>query len=211
MILVFFMCFFTIVALLIIVLVLSTIRINVEKLKITNINPDNKTNYDFNTKLQLYFLNKIRILNINITEKTLKNIRIKEKIKQINMKQIEAKVINKEIIKNVKNLKINLSKLNLEMKIGTEDVILTSALVAIISSILGLIIARIINQYKESKYKYTIQPEYKGENLIKINLNCIIEIKIVHIIYVIYILLKGKRVDKNERTSNRRSYGYSYE
>lgn len=61
-----------------------------------------------------------------------------------------------------------------------------------------------------NKTEFRIIPLYNFGNSIKFNLNCIISVKIVHIIYVIYILLKTRR-RKNERTSNRRSYDYSYE
>lgn len=53
-------------------------------------------------------------------------------------------------------------------------------------------------------------PMYRFGNSINLSLNCIINVKMVHIIYVIYILLK-KGMIKNERTSNRGAYDYSYE
>ena len=65
---------------------------------------------------------------------------------------------------------------------------------------------------KKEHYNYTIEPIYQNKNIYKIQFNCIIQVKMVHIINVIYIFLKKGRSDLNERTtSNRRSYGYSYE
>jgi len=60
------------------------------------------------------------------------------------------------------------------------------------------------------KSEFIVKPLYNLGNSIKFNLNCIISVKVVHIIYVIYILLKKRRAS-NERASNRRSYDYSYE
>ena len=64
-------------------------------------------------------------------------------------------------------------------------------------------------QVNPKKKAFSVYPLYNFGNSIKINLNCIIKVKIVHIIYVIYILLR--RRNKNERASNRRAYDYSYE
>ena len=68
----------------------------------------------------------------------------------------------------------------------------------------------VFSHTKSKKKKFTVLPLYNIGNVIKINLNCIIDVKIVHIIYVIYILFKKGR-NVNERASDRRAYDYSYE
>jgi hypothetical protein len=72
-------------------------------------------------------------------------------------------------------------------------------------------LSNMIKEFQKQKHKYTITPVYADKNIIKINLNCIIKIKMIHIICVLYILMKKRRVEKHERTSNRRTYDYSYE
>ena len=65
---------------------------------------------------------------------------------------------------------------------------------------------------KYQNYIYNIKPIYNNKNLYKINLNCIIEIKMVHIINIIYMLLKkGRKKNECSTTSNRKPYAYSYE
>ena len=54
-------------------------------------------------------------------------------------------------------------------------------------------------------------PKYGDENFIDLQFNGIFEIKMIHIINTICIEKKKRRVEENERTSNRRSYDYSYE
>ncbi len=55
-------------------------------------------------------------------------------------------------------------------------------------------------------------PIYEDKNRIKLILNCIIQVKLVHIISIIYyVVKKRKEKRKYERASNRRSYDYSYE
>ena len=67
----------------------------------------------------------------------------------------------------------------------------------------------IIQNYKEQNIN--IYPVYNYQNLLNIEFSGIFEIKMIHIINIIYILNKKEGVKKNERTSNRRSYDYSYE
>ena len=66
-----------------------------------------------------------------------------------------------------------------------------------------------VENYKNQNF--TIKPIYINQNLINILIDGIFEIKMIHIINIIYILNKKEGVKKYERTSNRRSYDYSYE
>ena len=76
----------------------------------------------------------------------------------------------------------------------------------IISNILKIKVKKI-----NKNYYYIISPIYTGENIFKLNLNCIISLKIVHIINIIYMIFKKGRSDRYVRTSNRRSYDYCHE
>ena len=194
------------------IIILSTLKINILDININNINEQKKIHYEIQLKIQLYFLNKIKIASIYLDSKKLKKYNILNKMKQVDIKQIEKIAVDyKEVLKIIKKLKIKLGFLDLKLQIGTIDIIITSLIVAFISAIIGIILPHIINNTKSKNYKYKIEPIYNMENSIKMSTNCIIEIKIVHIIYVIYKLLKRKRVDKHERTSNRRTYDYGYE
>mgnify|MGYP000162843410 CR=1 FL=1 len=59
--------------------------------------------------------------------------------------------------------------------------------------------------------KFEIQPVYINKNLINILVSGIFEIRMIHIINTICTMKKEGKGDKNERTSNRRAYDYSYE
>ena len=114
-------------------------------------------------------------------------------------------------IKLVKKLSPKISFLNLKVKLGTFDILTTTYLVAILSTFIAVLLPYTIKKYKKENYYYEILPVYSDKNLYEIKLNCIIEEKMVHIISIVYALLKKRRVDKNERTSNRRSYAYGHE
>ena len=98
------------------------------------------------------------------------------------------------------------------MQIGLESPVLTAFTVTTLSSIISIFLPYVATSEKKEQYEYVITPIYQNRNLYKIEFNCIIQVKMVHIINVISSILKKGRSDLNERTtSHRRSYGYSYE
>lgn len=123
----------------------------------------------------------------------------KEKLKKIisnNKSKIKLEVNDfKEIIK-----KIEIPKLNINAKFGTGEPNSTAFFVAIVSSIIGIALAR-----KIENPRYTIEPVYGDMNYIFLSINCIFKIKLVHIINI-FIKLKRKEYQKYGRTPNRRSY-----
>ncbi len=191
----------------ILLLMFSSIRLNVAKAKISNFEngiKKKKIEQEFIIYLELSLFNKIKIARIRLKKGLLYKVKNKANIKEIKR---DTKILkNIGILEILKKLKIKVSKLELEAKFGTEDIILTVFLVTLLSSIFSVLIRNC--NYK--KVHYNIMPLYEYGNTIKFNLNCIISVKMVHIIYVIYILLKKGRIN-NERTSNRRAYDYSYE
>ncbi|MCI9287538.1 MAG: DUF2953 domain-containing protein [Clostridia bacterium] len=210
---VFFIILFLILCILLITF--STIKINIQKLNFNNEEVNSALDYSF--FIELYFLDKIKIFSLMINpeklEKLNKKMNLETKIKQVNFSKIKNELPNKNEIKElVKKLKIKLDEFHLILQIGTEDVIITSAIVTGIASILGIILAKLIKNYNDEKYRYEIMPVYKNKNMVKLSFDCIIKVKMIHIINIIYTLVsKRKEKIKYERTSNRRSYDYSYE
>lgn len=208
--LVFFICVFLILT--ITVVILSTISVRIEKFNVSNYNEYGKFNVDYKIFFELLFLNKLKIFSIKIDKALVNKLNVKDKVKDINFKQVKTDIPSKKELKEIiEKLQIKLDKLNLKVEIGTIDVIFTSVIITILASIIGIVFARVIKKYDKEKYNYEIYPIYQNKNLINVNLNCIIKVKMVHIIFIIYLLVKKRRVEKYERTSNRRTYDYSYE
>ena len=92
-----------------------------------------------------------------------------------------------------------------------KDAIITSFLVPIIGIIISYLLRQNMVDFK--RQKFIIQPVYCNQNLLNLVFSGIFEIKMIHIINIIYVLIKGRGKEwKNERTtSNRRAYGHSYE
>ncbi len=202
--------------LLVFIFLLSNIEIEIDNLCFDSNNKKYKKIEDYLIFIRLKFLDKITWLKIIIDNKKIVKIGkskiLRRKIsKSINeLEDIKEKILRdrKEILKinNIKKLNIRVKQLYLDMRVSALDNIITSFAVATISSIISIILARNIKKYEKDKYIYSIIPIYEDKPMLKIKLNCIIDIKIVHIMNVIYMMLKKRSGKYDERTSNRRAY-----
>lgn len=207
----FFLLLIIVLLTLLLLIAFSRIKINIKNIKFTSYKVEERhlqENYDIEVKL--YVLKFLRILKINITKEKLEKLKLENKIKKLEKKLILKDVkFDINVFDVLKNLKIIFEELNLKVEIGTENSALTSIIFGIVSGIIPFVLR---NQIKNiEKQKIDIKPIYLNQNLLNIELNCIFNIKMIHIIYVMYILNKKRRDEKYVRTSNRRSYGYSYE
>lgn len=210
--LLFFCVILGLVLLTILILICSTIKFNIAKLNISNLEDGSKKKLekDIQFFFELYLFGKIRIAKINLNNDTFSKIKNKTKFDFSRFKNIKR---DKKMLKNIKVSKVldilnpEFQDTDLDLKLGTEEVMATVFAVAFISTILGIVF-RNANQEKVS---FKVMPLYQFGNSINLHLNCIIKVKMVHIIHVIIYLIKEGKVIKSERTSNRRSYDYSYE
>lgn len=183
-------------------LIFSKIGIRIEKFKISSFKEKNE-------KLKIYFefyIFNIKLAHIKINPNNIKKIYNKQRSM---IKQIKG-INNYPEIKDVLLKKVKLNNLLLDINIGTGNVILTTYIIVILSTILSSILPLYIEGDIKKNY-YTVKPIYEDRIRYKIILNCIMTIKTVHIIHIIYLYLKKRRDEKYVRTSNRRSYESSYE
>ena len=202
--------------LLIIILMIITIRIKI-KLENFEFNSQNKEHLKKNYKAEIiiYTLNLIPILKFKITDKKIKKLFNNEKIKKaIDMQKTKIIENKKDIdiksIKEIKNIKIEINEMKLNILVGTEDASITAFIIPIISTCIAIFLSRKVEKYND-KQVFSIKPIYINQNLINIEFSGIFQIKMIHIINTICIINKKRKGDKNERTSNRRSYDYGYE
>lgn len=193
--------------LLIICLLIISLRFEIEIENFEYSNYEKQIPDNFKVKFRIFLINKLKILELKLNKEKMKKIYSKQKLEKIDTKKMMRKLpkSNKEKIKILEMLK--LKKIKLYIEIGTEEIMLTTMIIPILSSLFSVIFSMICN--KNDCY-YKVNPIYIDENIYKINLDCIISIKMIHIIVIMWKILR-KRVDTNERTSNRRSYAYRYE
>ena len=203
--------FLAIIILIIIITLLvsiSTLRIEVKNFEASNYN--NVKNKKYEIKISLVIFNKIKWISFTLNNEKILKMYKSIDFNKINIKDIESN-LKFEDLKELKKLQLKVSKLNMKLKVGTEDVIFTSYLIAILSSAIAIILPHIVSTNNKENYKYHLEPLYYNKNLYEIKLNCIIEVKMVHIIGIVYDFTKKRRSDFYGRASNRRNYGYSYE
>lgn len=196
-----------IISILFLIFITSTLKIRIENLKIGNYTSNN----EYRAFIQLYFLNKIKILSIRINNERIRKIYSNKQIEKIDFNKIKENIpINRDTLSILKKLKLEIEKLNLKINIGIENAVLTSFIVGIMASLIGIVLPYLVKNRNNKEIKYIVEPIY-NKTQFNMHLDSIISVKIVHIIYILYQLVKKGKGEKNERTSNRRSYDYSYE
>lgn len=209
------------ISLIFLILCLSNLEIEINNLWFDSTNKKNEKLQDYLLYIRLKLFDRITWIKIKVNKKKIIKIKNSKLFKSKILKKIsEANNIKEIILKNkkdifninnLKDLNIRVKQLDLEIKLSALDNIITSFSVAIIASLISIIIARTANEYYTSKYRYIIVPIYEYKPILKIKLNCIIDVKIVHIMNIIYILVKKRSVLYDERASNRRTYVCSNE
>ena len=195
---------FSIIFFLLLILMSINVKIEIENLKfiVPKIN-GRYTNKDSKILLKIYILKKIKIAEINLKKINLNNEKFKNKIQS----QIKQEKFNINAINFLKNNNYILEKMNLKIIVGTEDAAITAIAVGIISSLISIFFHNKI--FDINKQKYEVLPIYENKSILKIEFDGIFTFKIANIIGMAKYL--KRRVDKNDRTSNRRAYAYSNE
>lgn len=170
------------------------------------------TNDNYKIVMKLCVFGKIPILKVTMTKLKLDKLilKFKGKIKNIEIELLSnTNQINKNFIKAMKKVNLMIKKINLNIELGIENAGFTAIIIPLLSTLISIIFRKKVENYNRQFFR--IRPIYINQNLINIIVSGIFEIKMIHIINIIYVLSKKEGVKKNERTSNRRSYDYSYE
>lgn len=190
-------------------IIASTLHIQIKNLSVSNMEPKNTNEYAI--IFSLYLGNKIKWIWFRLNDKKVRKMYSKMQLEKLDFKKFRKNFKVKEL-KELPKLQPKISYLNLDANLGVISPVTTSFLVATISSIISIALPYLAKRLKKERYIYNIKPLYYNKNLYKINLNCIIEIKMVHIINIIFILIKkGRKKNEQSTTSNRKPYAYSYE
>lgn len=178
-----------------IIIVLSTIKFEIVDFELSNIIQITPKNYKI--KLSFYLFGKIKLFSFKLNSERARKMYSKMNIEKFDIEK-GRKFLTIKNINILKKLNTRLDYLDLELDLGLEDAILTTELITLISIVISNILPHIISKYIPNKYRYKIMPIYINKNAYYIKLNCIFQLKIVHIINIIYIYLKKGKSDKNE-------------
>lgn len=167
----FFLFILVIFTILIIAIHTSKIGIDIKNL-IIDTDAEEKINKDGKIYVYLLLFNKIKLFRKNVRNIPMKDVKFETSDFDIKIfKNKDIKINYSELIQNIN---IDIKNIDLNVNIGTEDAGITAILVGILAGILGIII---------KKPRYQILPIYANRNLLKINLNGIFTIYLMHYIY----------------------------
>lgn len=205
-----------IIALIFTMLILSTMKLEIKDFIYDSTKPKSKKISQYKIIIRLKLFNKLTWIKIKITKEQIAKAISNKLVKRIMLKRMEKFKENKNIevkkLKVLKKLNINIDKLKLYIKIDTPSTTATTTITTLIATVISIFLAKTASTNNMNNYKYKIQPTFYMQNLLKICIDCIISLKMVHIINIIYILKKKRSVNKyDKRTSNRRAYAYSNE
>ena len=182
----FFLFILVIFTILIIAIHTSKIGIDIKNL-IIDTDAEEKINEDGKIYVYLLLFNKIKLFRKNVRNIPMKDVKFETS--DFDIKIFKNKDIKINYLELIQNINIDIKNIDLNVKIGTEDAGVTAILVGIFAGILGIII---------KKPKYQILPIYANRNLLKINLNGIFTIYLIHYIYkFIKDNIKERFIDKS--------------
>ena len=167
----FFLFILVIFTILIIAIHTSKIGIDIKNL-IIDTDAEEKINEDGKIYVYLLLFNKIKLFRKNVRNIPMKDVKFETS--DFDIKIFKNKDIKINYLELIQNINIDINNIDLNVNIGTEDAGITAILVGILAGILGIII---------KKPKYQILPIYANRNLLKINLNGIFTIYLMHYIY----------------------------
>lgn len=184
--------FIIIFALIVYTLLLSSIKIKINKLHILKYT--DRSEIKLISKVGIYLFKKFKLVEFKIDDDRIKEIYYNGKISIRQLK--ENKMLNKEIIKLLRKLSFTIEKLKLEGYIGTEDAAVTAYLIGIANSIIPLLIHK--NLSNINQYKNSVSPIYINQNVMNINLKLSININIISIINVLIQNCKARKQEQQE-------------
>lgn len=167
----FFLFILVIFTILIIAIHTSKIGIDIKNL-IIDTDAEEKINEDGKIYVYLLLFNKIKLFRKNVRNIPMKDVKFETS--DFDIKIFKNKDIKINYLELIQNINIDIKNIDLNVNIGTEDAGITAILVGILAGILGIII---------KKPRYQILPIYANRNLLKINLNGIFTIYLMHYIY----------------------------
>ena len=206
MVLVLLFCTILIIAIsLFFLIIFSTLKIEIKNFKISNLttnkekftcaNPNKYSKYEVNIALEI--LNKLKYFSLNLNSRKIKKITLKMHLDKTKIKELEREISISDI-KEVMNIKPKISYLDLKLKLGIDDVLLTTYSVPIISTLISILLPYTVENKDVNNIKYEVKPIYNNGNVYDMKLNIGVKIKVIKILNAVYKIYKSKK-DKNNK------------
>lgn len=184
------------------------IRIEIKNIKISNLEKKEHLLKEIDLYIKLYIFGVLKIFQKHIDLEEINNAKESNLINKFKSRFKENnKLKSKELLNVLKKLNIDFKEIDLNVNIGTEDPILTSFIIFVISIGVSVILSKFIKKFDSRRYKYSIMPIYNNKNFINVSNFSIVDFKLVNIISIIFKLMhRSGKYDK--QSSNRESDDY---
>ena len=108
------------------------------------------------------------------------------------LKELEREISLSDI-KEIANIKPKISYMNLQLKLGIEDILATTYAVPIISTLISILLPLLVVKENLKNIKYEIKPMYNMGNMYDINLDIGIKVKILKVLNTAYRIYKSRK------------------
>ncbi len=176
----------------------SKLKINIQSLT----KQKNSMKIRFHVNVGVYLLGFIKIFGISFQENGIQVLDFHFGYPSVKIAQESMKMFKKNsIIEILKSLKIKLDEFYFTMQIGTEDVMLTTFLVALISTFFSVLSEQNAKSINLKNYHYQIMPIY-NENALSLKSSFQISLSIFCLVKAIVLVRKQKKLKQENHVRN---------
>ena len=195
--------------------ILSTLKIEVKNYEVSNMYSNqnnseknlnankntcknNKINAKYKIKVSLNVLDKLRILQLKLNSEKIKKITLKMHLDRIDIKKLE-KEIRIDDIKEIMQIKPKISYMDLNVKVGIDDVLLTTYAVPVICTLISILLPLVVEKNSHKKIKYDIKPIYNNGNMYDVKFDIGIKIRVLKLLNAMYIIYKNRKKSNHKK------------
>ena len=174
------------------VIIFSTLKIEVKNFKISNLEKSKENAFIYEVTISLEILNKLKYFSLNLNAKKIRKITLKMHLDKTKLKELEREISLSDI-KEIANIKPKISYMDLQLKLGIEDILATTYAVPIISTLISILLPLLVEKENLRNIKYEIKPMYNMGNIYDINLDIGIKVKILKVLNTAYRIYKSRK------------------
>lgn len=174
------------------VIIFSTLKIEIKNFKISNLEKSKENTFIYEIIISLEILNKLKYFSLNLNAKKIRKITLKMHLDKTKLKELEREISLSDI-KEITNIKPKISYMDLQLKLGIEDILATTYAVPIISTLISILLPLLVEKENLRNIKYEIKPMYNMGNMYDINLDIGIKVKILKVLNTAYRIYKSRK------------------
>ena len=150
-----------------------------------------KINSKYEISISFNLMNKFKWISIKLNKQKIRKILTKMHLEKIDIKKLE-KDLKLSDIQELLKIRPKISMLNLQLKVGIQDVVATSFAIPIICTVISVILPYVTERKNFKNIKYKIEPIY-NQYAYHLKLDTEIEVKIINVLNSLYKIYKSRK------------------